>query len=247
MSRVSSVCRSKTARVAATILLVAICSVPTMASPLILGAQTFYRLLAVPLVDEEESLLPSFGVDVSLNPCPLPPGGQPNPGTSLDLSQPGSPLYTQPDFGGDWTEIDWGMNFGSDIAFSFPGPQPGDPNFVGNAFSFMAQANGPNGLFGDQFLISMQIGGTNAGDLVALNPCPLPPGQFPSEPTQGFQFNFNIQGDPMLSFQLHNITQDVDYIFVPAADPVPEPGTLLLAGGGLLTGCRWLKRRATRP
>jgi hypothetical protein len=165
----------------------------------------------------------------------------------LDLSQPGSPVYNQPDFGTDWTEIDWGMNFGGpDIAFSFAGPQPGDPAFNGNNFSFFAQATGANGLFGDQFKVSMQIGGTDVGDLVALNPCPLPPGQFPSEPTQGLQFNFNLQADPTLSFQLHNVTQNVDYIFVPAADPVPEPGTLVLAGGGLLAGCRWLKRRS-RP
>jgi hypothetical protein len=222
------------------------------ASGIVVGAQTFYRLLATPLNDAENSLLPHPGVDVSLNPCPLPPGGADST-TFLDLTNPGSPSYFQPGIGAAFTEINWGMDLGqAGISYFFAdpsnGPQPGNPPVDHGAFEFFAQGTDANhGLVGDLFRVSMQIAGANAGDLVSLNPCPLPPAAAFANMRNpiGFQFAFpvgNTSTDPTLTFQLFDVTQNVGYVFA-ADSPVPEPATLALTGVGLVAAHLWLRRR----
>ena len=117
------------------LLLVSFISVPVSADPnpfsQVLPAQDFYRLVAKPLVADGGFQFPNPGVDVSLNPCPLPPGGA-DANISLDLTNSGSPHYYQPNVGTTFTEINWGMNFGfAGVAYTLPVPGLGNPPLPG--------------------------------------------------------------------------------------------------------------------
>jgi len=242
--------RNKSRRAAAlwamVILLVTGSAVPVSAASvgLVLGAQNFYQLLAKPLVAGGGFQFPNPGVDVSLNPCPLPPGGT-DANTSLDLTNPGSPRYTQPGVGQVFTEINWGMNLGFDgVSYSLPSPEFGAP-LDDPAFSFFAQGtNSDGGLMGDLFRIDFQIAGPagpgDPGEFVSLNPCPLPPGaDFPGAPFPGdssiqgaFNLRFQFAGDPILDFQLFDVTPGHEQQFGFA--PIPEPTAALVFGTALL-------------
>ena len=247
------------------LLLVSFISVPVSADPnpfsQVLPAQDFYRLVAKPLVADGGFQFPNPGVDVSLNPCPLPPGGA-DANISLDLTNPGSPHYYQPNVGTTFTEINWGMNLGfAGVAYTLPVPGIGNPPLPGigdpfNVFSFFAQGMDANHApKGHLFRVDFQIGGPQGLDdpaeFVSLNPCPLPPGaDFPGAPFSGdslIQNSFNLRfrfasqfGDPTLDFQLYDVTlNDVQFGFA----PVPEPGTLFLLGIGLAAAFGLRKRR----
>jgi hypothetical protein len=245
-----------TALWAVVLLLVSVSAVPVSANSigLVLAAQSFYRLVGKPLVADSGFQFPNPGVDVSLNPCPLPPGGT-DANTFLDLTNPGSPHYNQPGVGQAFTEINWGMNFGfAGVRYMFPGPMPGDPI---NLLSFFAQGTDSGGEpMGDEFRVDFRIGGPagpgDPAELVSLNPCPLPPGaDFPGAPFPGdshiriqdsfnLRFQFASQGDPTLDFQLYDVTRNNEQFGFAA---VPEPGTLLLLGIGVAAAFGWRQRR----
>jgi len=230
-------------------------TVSMSAAPLVLGAKAFYRMVAKPLANAAAFEFPNPLADVSLNPCPLPPGGL-GASTALDLSNPGSPLYTQPNVGEDFTEINWGMNLGfAGVHFSLPSLELGD-RLDDPSFSVFLQGTDQQGArVGDRFRLDFQIEGPvggETGDLVSLNPCPLPPGSpFSEAPFGGdasMQGAFNLRfrfpsqsagnqslrlqqsaGGPSLGFQLFNVTTGQQFGF----SAVPEPSTLMLAGCGV--------------
>jgi len=247
---------------AVSLLLVSVSAVPVSAVSFgpVLAAQDFYRLVAKPLVADAGFQFPNPGVDVSLNPCPLPPGGT-DAGTFLDLTNPGSPHYMQPGVGTTFTEINWGMNLGfAGVEYTLPQPGIGNPPLPGigdpfNQFSFFAQGRDSVGEpIGDYFRVDFQIGGPagpgDPAEFVSLNPCPLPPGaDFPGAPFAGdshiqnsfnLRFRFASQGDPTLDFQLYDVTRNNEQF---GFAPVPEPGTLFLLGIGVAAACGWRQRR----
>jgi hypothetical protein len=215
---------SRMALIASAIIgLIGLSAVPARAAgniPFILGPALDYRLIGAPLVASGGPAPINPGVLVGLNPQPLPPF--PAPDVSLNLSDPGGPVYTLPPLPGlQLYMISWGMDAGGPVSFQPPHPAPGDPlqyMFTGNAQS------------GDIYTVTFTLGGFNPGSFVELNPQPLPP--FP-DPGFGFvEFGLTAGGvDPTLTF---NVTSgNTTFGFSPA---VPEPDTdaMLLAGLGLL-------------
>jgi len=97
----------------------------------ILSSSFDYHLIGVPVVPVVAGggfSVPNPGVDVSLNPQPLPPF--PDPGANLDLTDPGDPLYTYPPSQNAGLEnfmIEFGMDAGGAVSFGPLTPTPGDP------------------------------------------------------------------------------------------------------------------------
>ena len=180
----------------------------------VIGPQVDYRLIGAPLVAGGGFSVPNPGVDVSLNPQPLPPF--PDPGASLSLINPSDPLYTYPGVGQESFIIGWGMNAGGSVAFGPPVPTPGDPTqFTFNAINANQVA----------YEVSVTIGGMNPGSFVELNPQPLPP--FPDPTFTYVLFGFSAAGDPTLSFTV--TSGDTTFAFSSA----PEPTALGLLGVAL--------------
>jgi len=182
----------------------------------ILGPQFNYHLIGAPLVAGGGFSVPNPGVDVSLNPQPLPPF--PDPGASLSLINPSDPLYTYPGPGTGQENflIGWGMNAGGAVSFTPPVPTPGDPTQV--TFS----AINANQVAYD---ITMTIGGMNPGSFVELNPQPLPP--FPDPNVFSYAWFGFSAGDPTLSFTV--TSGETTFAF----SNVPEPTALTLLGAAL--------------
>ena len=175
-----------------------------------LGPALDYVLIGSPEVASAGPAPINPGVLVGLNPQPLPP--LPDPGVSLDLTNPGGPVYTYPasTAGLEVFTISWGMDAGGAVSFTPPIPTPGDPNQL--TFTGIAQS-------GD-YLVTLTLSGANPGSFVELNPQPLPP--FPA-PGFGFiGFGFSAGGDPRLTFNV--VSGNTVYAFAPA----PEPSTLAL-------------------
>jgi hypothetical protein len=173
---------------------------------------SYYQLLGSPLVAGDGGGPVNPGVDVSLNPQPLPPF--PDPGANVDLTNPGDPVYTNPAVASSY-QIDFGMNAGG--AVSFVVPTPGDPN----NFSFTG-----TGLGGDPYTIAFHIGGgvISPGSFVELNPQPLPPFPAPNFGVVGFDFSLEAAADPTLSFQVSSGSTDFGFT------PIPEPASFALTG-----------------
>jgi len=199
--------------------------------PTTLPSAPDYHLLGFPLVAGGAGGPVNPGVDVSLNPQPLPPF--PDPGTTVDLTNPGDPVYTNPGVASNYL-IDFGMNAGGPVSFTVPGPVPTDPG----SFSFTGKGPG-----GDPYTIAFQIGGgvINPSSFVELNPQPLPPFPDPGFNFVQFQFSFEVMSDPTLSFQVSSGATDFGF----AARNVPEPASFALTGiamFGLLSRRRRSKR-----
>lgn len=177
-----------------------------------LGPALDYHLIGT-LVAGGGPAVPNPGVDVSLNPQPLPP--VPDPNTHLDLTDPGNPVYTNPAVASSYV-IDWGMNAGGAVSFNIP--HPGDP------LSFTATNPG-----GQVYNVAFSIGPTppDPGSFVSLNPQPLPP--FPDPGFSFIQLVFSLQqpGDPMLTFQVTTADGRI-FAFAPRPFSIPEPATLAL-------------------
>jgi len=175
---------------------------------------SYYQLLGSPIVSGGGGGPVNPGVDVSLNPQPLPPF--PDPGAMVDLTNPGDPVYTNPAVASSY-EIDFGMDAGG--AVSFVVPTPGDPN----SFSFTGQGPG-----GDPYNIAFQIGGgtVNPGSFVELNPQPLPPFPAPGFGFVAFDFSFEAAADPTLTFQVSSGSTDFGFA------PIPEPASVSLLALG---------------
>jgi PEP-CTERM motif len=185
-----------------------------------------YLLQGTPINPGPNFNSPDPGLNVAINPQPLPPLVL--PGTYLDLSNPESPDYFNPGVPGQ-TEyaIDIGMNAGGAVSFQVPGPTPPDPA------SFSFTATNPNQ---DIYTIALQISGgvITPGSFVELNPQPLPP--FPPTPAFTYvQFDFALEQtvatDPTLTFQVSS--EGTSFSF----SNVPEPASvslLALASIGLL-------------
>lgn len=236
---------------------------PMSAAPLLLGAKSFYKMVAKPLADAAAFEFPNPLAAVSLNPCPLPPGGL-GASTLLDLSDRSSPRYFQPNVGETFTEINWGMNLGfAGVRYELPSPEPGDP-LNDPAFSVLLQGTDDGEPVGDRFRLDFQIEGPvggETGDLVSLNPCPLPPGAlfadapFGGDPSLQGAFNLRFRfpsqsaavasvfpdalGGASLRFQLTNLSTGQQFGFF----AVPEPSTLLLVVGGMAAAMGWRRRR----
>jgi hypothetical protein len=137
----------------------------------------------------------------------------PDPGASLDLTNPGDPLYTYP--GTDSLEnfqFEWGMDAAGQVSFSTPTPTPGDPL----QYTFTGTDN-----LEDVYSIVLNFGGADPGSFVSLNPQPLPP--FP-DPNFGFlELDFTADGDPTVDFTVSS--GNVTFAF----SAVPEPSTLAFA------------------
>ena len=159
------------------------------AAELVLPAAFDYQLIGVPLVATGGPAPINPGVLVGLNPQPLPP--LPDPGASLDLTNPGDPLYTYPGTGAlENFQFEWGMGAAGQVSFSTPTPTPGDPL----QYTF----TGTDNLL-DVYSIVLNFGGADPGSFVSLNPQPLPP--FP-DPSFGFlALDFTTAGgDPTVDF-----------------------------------------------
>lgn len=177
-----------------------------------------YQLIGVQIIPGEFET-PDPAVDIYLNPQPLPP--RIAPGTYLDLTNPDSPVYFNPDVASVY-EIDFGVNAGGAVSFNVPGPTPPDPA----DFSFIG--NNPGG---DPYVVAFQIGGgvIDPGSFVELNPQPLPPFPDPNFNFVQFQFSFEPAAevvDPTLTFQVNS--GNTDFAFEPRS--VPEPASFALAG-----------------
>lgn len=190
--------------------LVAMAAPNAFADPIgvVLGPQFDYHLIGAPVAGGGFSV-PNPGVDVSLNPQPLPPF--PDPGASLSLIDPSDPLYTYPGTGAENFTIGWGMNAGGLVSFGTPHPVPNDPT------SFMFSATNPNGVV---YEVTLTLGGLDPGSFVELNPQPLPP--FP-DPNFSY-IMFGAIGDAQVSFQVTR--GETTFAF----SSVPEPATLALLG-----------------
>jgi hypothetical protein len=190
-----------------------------ISAPTFLSSSGHYQFVSVPfapIVAGGGPSVPNPGVDVSLNPQPLPPF--PDPGATVDMTNPGSPVYTNPAVASSY-ELDFGMNAGGAVSFTVPNPS--DPN------NFAFTGTGPTG---DPYTVSIQIGGgvVDPGSFVELNPQPLPPFPDPGYSYVAFDFSFETAADPTVTFQVSS--GGTDFLFA----PVPEPASLSVLGlGGL--------------
>ena len=232
---------SLTAVTTAAVLALATCPAPATAAAVggpVLGPALSYVLVGTPGAPGYAGADPE--VFVALNPQPLPPGRL-SPGISLDLSNPFAPVYTNPtlDVSGDYSAVFGIANGVCSVAYG--APQAGDPGHFAFAppdpcmpFQLTLDAIGPTGP-------------VTSGDLVALNPQPLPPGRFSLA-----ELSFSQGGlpDPMMTFSLDFIPPGggtaIPFSFSPA--PIPEPAGLAVLGLGLavLVGSRAGRSRAIR-
>ncbi len=183
----------------------------------ILPAALNYKIVGAPIVAGGGPAVPNPGIDVSLNPQPLPPF--PDPGATLSLVNPGDPILTDPAVASTYV-LDFGMDAGGAVSFNVPNPS--DPNDI----SFTATGPG-----GDPYTVSLQIGGgvVSPGSFVELNPQPLPPFPDPGYNFVEFQFSFEQAEDPTLGFQVSSGGTDFGF------SAVPEPASFALMGTAVLS------------
>jgi hypothetical protein len=190
-----------------------------------LPAALNYKIVGAPIVAGGGPAVPNPGIDVSLNPQPLPPF--PDPGASLSLTNPGDPILTDPAVASTYV-IDFGMDAGGAVSFNVPNPS--DPNDI----SFTATGPG-----GDPYTVTLDIGGgvVSPGSFVELNPQPLPPFPDPGYSFVEFQFSFEQAEDPTLGFQVSSGGTEFGFT------TVPEPASFSLLGASMLS---LLTRRGRR-
>ncbi|MGA9868566.1 MAG: hypothetical protein WBQ75_19235 [Acetobacteraceae bacterium] len=187
----------------------------------VLGPALSYLLLGTPGAPGYVGADPE--VFVALNPQPLPPGLLP-PSISLDLSNPFAPVYTNPtlNVSGDYSAV-FGIANGV-CSVPYGPPAAGDPGH------FAFEPPDPCMPFRINLDVIGPTGPVTSGELIALNPQPLPPGRFSLA-----ELNFSQGGlpDSMMTFSLDFIPPGGGAPIPFSFTPIPEPAGLMILGLGL--------------